>query len=858
MNRRRLVGLCALAVVALVLPASAARAALVLPPGSARLQTLGADGQPDSRAGIHPDRFVQTFELVQSGGVEEEPKEISVLFPPGLSGSAEATPFCPRAEIEELFGGCPADSQVGTLSAGSESIPIYNLVPGPSEAISLAAEPGLPVFLSGKLRAADQGLTLTIPRIDPYGGESSFSGGTIELWGVPADHQEGGEPIPRRALLTTPTRCGASLVSTIEVHTWQNPGTAVTGSADSGMPLTGCAELPFDPSVSFEVDHPNADSPTGTRIGISMPPEAADPSARVQSQIESLRLEFPPGMTISLGAAAGIVACGDAQFGFGSEVEATCPPASKIGSIEMGLASSSKPLKGSIYLGQEHPGERFRLFVVASGSGTTLKFIGALKVDPTSGQISAELRNLPQASFETMTLRLDGGPGALLATPLSCGASGATATLTPYSGAAAARREAKVSFAPIGGGACAGPKLPFAPGFQGGSTDNRAGAATSFTTTVSRADGEGLASRVEMPLPEGMSANLGEVPLCSAAAANAASCPAASRIGGAVAELGPGTPPATVNGDIYLTGPYRHSPFGLAIAFGAAIGPFDLGQIVVRGAMRIDPLTSRVEVVTDPLPSSIEGIPVRFREIGLDLDRKGFLHNPTGCSARRLTATLLSAEGTAAKVSTPFAIRGCVDLPFKPRFSLALEDRSQLHPQGRPGLQIAAKVPPGGANLRSSKITLPPLLGFTSKGALELCAHGAAMEGHCAKSSRVGTASGRTPLLKKPMKGFVYSVQPKGKGSPQIWVDLHGAGIEVELRGSTATVHGHAVTTLAGIPDFPLSSFQMDLQGGKHGPLVLAGNPCAHRLRAPLQLIGHNAAERRSSVAIAVPCKRHG
>lgn len=857
---RRLAALSVLALLAVMLPATAARAAIVLNPGSVTLRTLGSGGQPDARAGAHPDRLVLSFQVEQSGE-EEEPKSLMVEFPPGLSGNSDATPSCPRAVIQDIFGGetCPADTQVGNFISGESTEPIYNLVPGTEEVVSFGVPLLSPLIFSGRLRPTDQGLTLSIARIEAFKSFGvEFNGGTIELWGVPADHQEGAEPIPARPLLTTPTRCGAPLTSQLVLRTWQNPETPVTGAAETGLPLTGCDELPFQPSFGFTLDTPAADSPSGTRIEVTMPAPSENPEVRAQSQIEGIALQFPPGMTVALGAIAGIEPCTDAQFGLGTATDPQCPPGSRVGSVEMEVPSLAKNLDGSVYLGQEHPGDRFRLFIAASGAGSTVKFIGSLRTNAAGGGISAVLQPLPQASFTRMTLRLEGGPGALLATPLACGPATAAATLTPYSGTAPVRASAQVSVATTTGGGCAGGKLPFSPRLTGGSTDRQAGHFTGFTTTVRRADGEGLPSRVEVPLPEGMSANLGAVPLCSAKAASAGTCSDASRIGSAVAELGPGTTPATVTGGIYLTGPYRQAPYGLAIDFEGKVGPYDLGEIAVRAALRIDPLTSRVEVVTDPLPTSVEGIPVRFREIGLDLDRKGFLRNPTGCAARKLSATFRSAEGVTAKASTPFAITGCVNLPFNPRFALALEGRSQLHAEGRPGLSIAAKLPAGEANLLSSKFSLPSLVHFTAKGALELCSQGAAEEGHCGKNARIGTVEGRTPLLKRPMKGYVYSVQPKGNGLPAIWAYLRSGGIRVEMRGTTKTEHGHAVATLNGIPDFPLSHFQMKLRGGKHGVVSLAGSPCGHDLRAALQVTGHNAAERRFGVRVAAPCRRHG
>lgn len=856
--RARCAQLCALALLALAATPLAASASVTIEPGDVTLELLDANGMPEVRAGAHPDRLVQSFKLTDVGGPAEDVKELMIDLPAGLSGNPAAVPTCPRWQIKSFAGGCPAESQVGLLGgAGSEAIPVYSVQPAPNEAAVFAARGAFSaITFIGKLRAGDQGLSLRLSDIE----QSAFfelREGRMELWGIPADHQTG-TAIPRKALLTTPTHCsGAPLPVGVRFRTWQQPDRWVSGGGDSGHPLSGCGDLRFEPRLEFSLDDPRADAPSGLRIDLIVP-QNEDPDGRASSQVQSASIALPEGMTFSPGSAAGLRSCSDAQFGAGNDSEPSCPPASRAGAAELVSAGLEKPMKGTIYLGEERPGARFRLLMAAGAAGAEVKFVASLQPGPRSGQLTANLNDLPAASFDRLTMRFDGGAGALLATPVSCGPAKTSARISPNSGGAAVAWTGAVAVAGPGGAPCAG-AAPFAPTFTGGSLDARAGRRTSFTTTVRRRDGEQLPKRLTISLPPGLSAALGRIGSCTGPQAQSASCPARSRIGKAVAELGPGGNPARLEGDVYLTGSYRQAPFGVAIVLGAALGPFDLGTLVVRAALRVDPRSGQVKVETDSLPTTFEGIPIRFQTIGFDLDRPGFVRNPTSCGRTRATATLVSESGAVATPSSPFALRGCVDLPFRPKFSVALGGKRQLHRGGKPSLRMSMRLADGSANLRSVAVALPRLLRLDANGLKELCARHKALNGDCPKSARVGSAAARTPLLKHPMKGFLYVVQPDDDGPPDLWAGLAGQGLEINLRGETAVHDGQTETKFAGLPDFPLRALRLRVASGKRGMLKLKRDPCG-RLVAPTGIRGQNGAKVtvRTRVAVQSSCRRDG
>jgi hypothetical protein len=852
-GRSRIGWLLAMVVVALGAAPAAAQAALEVTPGSITLTTLNAAGEPEDQAGGHPDRLLQSFKLDNTGdGPAEEPKEVTIDLPAGLGGNLSATPFCPRAEIHLFFGECPADTQVGEAEGLG---PLYNVEPAPNQAVAFIANPGVPVSFAGHLRPGDQGLSLTITNLE-QSGFFLLEEGSIELWGIPADHQQG-TSIPRRPLLTLPTRCDGPLSVSVNVRSWENPGQVTSGSGDSGRPLTGCSALGLAPAYGFSFDNPAADSPTGTHIDLSLP-QNEDPDGRANSQVKDISVALPEGMTVSPGGVAALQVCTNAQLGLGNSDDPACPPVSRVGTVELGAPGLDGALTGAIYLGQELPGDRFRLLVAASAKGSTVKLAGSLRTNPTTGRITTVLSGLPQVAFDRMSLRFDGGPDALLATPLGCGPTKTTATFTPYSGGPSVERTATATIGPIAGGNCAA--APFAPSFLAGGTDVGGGRATAFTATVSRRDGEQLPSRLAIVFPPGVNAAVGSIEPCPEPAAATGACPASSQVGKVTGKLGPG-PGAQLDGAVYLTGPYRRAPYGLAIVFKGGIGPFDFGTLAIRGALGTDFQTGQVTVETDNLPTSFEGLPVRFQTLSLNIDRPGFMHNPTSCVPSTVAATLRSAGGTVFNASSPFKVRHCIDLPFSPAISVGLSGRSQLHEEGKPGLRIGVKIPSGNANLRKAVITLPGVLKFDPTALGAICARPSAIAERCPKNSRIGSGSAQTPVLKGGLKGKVYAVQPKGKGSPEIWVNLAGKGFSVNLKADTAGSKGHVVTRLAGLPDFPLRSFSLRFDSGKRGVFKLTDSPCVKGgLVARSEVEGQNSAltKLRAPVATKAACSHDG
>jgi hypothetical protein len=861
--------LIALALLGLGVAAAPAAAKMEIAPEKTTLEILDGPGGVESRAGSHPDRVVLSFEVTQTPGAEEDPKNVAIDFPPGMSGNLRNFPVCPRSVFGEyaltnFATACPPESQLGQLEIiglPTGHLPLYNVEPAPGELTVFGTFfAGASLIFQGHLRPADQGLSLQIENLPGISGRGlgDLNGIMLELWGVPGRHGTGG---PLAPFLSLPSRCdGGSFAALIDANSWQLPDRLLSTTADDHQPFTNCASLPFTPTVGVALDNPRADAPTGAQVNLHLP-QNEDPDGQASSQVRSTVVSLPEGVTVSPGAASGLGTCSDAQFAKGQESEPSCPPSSRVGSVGLSGPVLRKPAAGTLYLGEERPGDRFRLFASVSIPGSTVKFTGSLRPDPRTGQLSASLTDMPEVSFEDLSLRFDGGPGALLATPLSCGTASGSVKLTPYSGTAPVERSLAVAIAGADGGACGA--APFAPTFSGGGEDVRAGRGGAFAAAVRRRDGEQAPDRLNVTFPPGVSANLGSVPPCAAAAAAAGSCAAASRIGSAQAELGPGANPARLDGDVYLTGPYKGAPFGVALAFPGKVGPFDLGKVIVRGKLDMDTQSGQVSLATDSLPRLIEGVGVRFETLALQIDKPGFMRNPTSCAPTQMSASLTSWSGAVSKSTTPFRVGGCVGLPFAPRFAMSLEGKSELRRGGRPALGLSVRQPAGNANLDSATFALPGLLKFNASGLQAICARPAAEAGNCPKSSLVGSGKALTPLLKAPLTGPVHVVQPKGnKGTPDLWADLEGEGVEINLKVDTEEGHGHFSGGLADLPDIPLSSFHMGLLSGEHGLIELKQGLCRghrpRRLSSPVGLEGQNGASLQTRVPLRAAARCGG
>jgi hypothetical protein len=643
--------------------------------------------------------------------------------------------------------------------------------------------------------------------------------------------------------------------------------------------IEGCEKLHFSPKLTVEPETEAADSPTGLGIDLQIPQEESV-TGLAEADLKDAVVTLPAGMAVSPSAANGRGACTAEEIGMSNANKPSCPNASKVGTVKIVTPLLEQPLEGAVYLAEpyenpfgssEHPGgSLLALYVVAEGSGAVVKLAGNVEADPTTGQLttrfegSAPLNGLPQLPFSDLKMDFFGGPRAPLVTPPTCGAYEIKSSLTPWSGTAPLTPSEPFSITSgPSGSPC--PTGQFAPSFTAGTVNNQAAGYTPFTMTLARQDGEQRLSGVQVQMPPGLLGVLKNVTQCPEPQASKGECSATSQIGHVTVGAGPGPdqmflPEAGKPEDpVYLTGPYDGAPFGLSIVVPAEAGPYNLGTVITRARININPYTSQITVTSDPLPTILQGIPLDVRTINVTIDKPSrFMFNPTNCAPLTIGGTITSTSGTTASVSSPFEAANCGLLPFKPKFTVATSAKTSKLDGA--SLQVTVLSGAGQANIAKVAVELPKKLPSRLATLHKACLATVfeANPASCPTESVVGTASAATPLLAHPLAGPAYIVSHGSAAFPDLEIVLQGEGIVLDLDGQTDIKKGITHSTFNAVPDAPVSTFELTLPQGPHSILAANGSLCSKTLKMPTTITGQNGAQIKQTTKIAVTgCPKH-
>ena len=606
--------------------------------------------------------------------------------------------------------------------------------------------------------------------------------------------------------------------------------------------------------------------PSGYHSVLTLP-ESKSPDGQATANLRNAVVSLPKGVAINPSSAVGLGGCDDASLKPRSTARASCSNNAKIGTAQFDVPVLPRPLEGAIYLRQPVPGNLFRIVLVADGFGLHLKIAGEVKADPITGQLTATFVDNPQAPIRKLTLDFEGGSHAALVNPRACGTYTTRGQLTPWSSTTPVPVDS--SFAVDQN---CGQETTFAPSLSAGGEDPTAGAYTPFHLRITR-DGNGPAiSTIDTKLPLGTLANIKSVPRCAEARAAAGTCGSESQVGRVTVGAGAGISPVFLPQAgksptaVYLAGPYKGAPFSLSIVVPAQAGPFDLGTVVTRAGLYVDPVTAQATVKADPLPTILEGIPLNVRDIRVDIDRPGFTFNPTNCDPQAVSGTITSEAGQAVAVSSPYQAVDCDQLDLTPKIALALSGKGQTTDGKHPGVDATLTQAPGQSNLKKVEVALPLSLALDPDNANGLCefVDGSKPAPTCPKASIVGSATAVTPILGQPLSGPVYFVKnirkdPKSgreiRTLPKLVIPLEGEnGLKLTLTGTSNVVDDQLVTTFDQIPDAPVSSFKLNIAGGKGGILTVSGTDiCKATQIADQQVEGQNGKQLDTDIYIQTP-----
>jgi hypothetical protein len=827
--------------------------------------------------------------------------------------------FYGKLESSETVNRCPDAAVIGAISTRfalnplgvlRPAVPVFNLPPRDGEPARFGfIIARVPTVVDTQVDPDNK--YRVIASVNNLSQVPKVVSSTLTIWGTPGDPRhdaargwgcvynlEDTGPCERPAnlgedaFLRMPVSCVTPLRFEAEAEPWNVP--TLDKAVSEGPTMNGCNQVPFDPKVAASPTSGSAESPSGLDFQLKMPNAGLlNKDAIAEGQAKKVEVTLPDGMTLNPSQAEGLAACSPAQYAAESSSSLPgqgCPEASKVGSVHVTTPLLNEEAKGSVYVAKPYDnpfGSLLALYMVARipERGILIKQAGRIDLDPNTGQIVTTFEDLPQIPFDTFDLNFFAGNEAPLVMPSQCGTYDIVTKFTPWSAADPDNPqpneivERTTSFTVgqgAGGGACPSGTPPFNPGFEAGTTSYAAGSYSPFNIRLTRQDGEGEFSRFSVKLPKGVIGKLAGIPFCPDSAIAAAqarsgsnagqeeldspSCPAASQIGRTLVGAGVGPDLSWAPGRVYLAGPYQGSKLSIVAIATAKVGPFDLGTVVIRQALRIDPETA--EVTSDgessnPIPHILKGVVVHARAIRVYIDRDNFVLNPTNCERMSAVATVLSGAGQAADVSAPFQAADCLNLGFKPKLSLQLLGGTTR--TATPRLRAVLKARKGDANIGRAQVTLPKSEFLEQNHIRTVCTRvqfnaGGGNGEQCPRGSIYGKAKAISPLLDEPLQGPVF-LRSSNHELPDMVAALHSSKVDIDLVGRIDSVNGGGIrSTFESTPDAPVRKFVLEMQGGQKGLIVNSEDLCKAKHRANAAFTGQNGKLRVFHPVVKTKC----
>lgn len=858
------------------------------------------DAQFYTQAAGHPEvgltQFIVKNEPLLGLPLTQEPvgilKTLRVDLPVGLSVNPQATPQCELAAFEAES--CSPQAAVGAslVTAAVAGIPsppvpavVYNLVPKEGQPARFGFRVlGNSVFLEADVDWSGdyhEGFTIAVPK-SPIGkllkNRLVFNGraGNGTFLTLPSTCFDPAQP-GFEHVYSTLLRADSEEAPN---PTFPAGSSFFESKLPPGIKPTGCDQVPFQPTTAVSPGTQQTDSPSGPLVEVKVPFEESG-TAIANSNVKDAVVTLPRGLGLNPAAAPGLKMCTNEQFGKGTRNAVSCPEESKIGTAAIDTPPlPAGALTGSVYLGKQlsrdpQSGDLYRIFLnaVSTRYGVDVRLIGNVKADPLTGQLTTVFKDNPQVPFTSVKLDFDDGKGVLTSPP-TCGPNAATHAMTSWSGTPdqGPQEEGFTLAKAPGGGPCAKTmgERPFSPGFNAKPKSVVAKTFTPFSVQITRPQGQQELKGVDFTLPEGATAKLKGVPYCppkaiagaadrsGAAERKNASCPDNSKVGVAIVQAGTGSNPLKIEGDVYLAGRHQGAPVSLVVVTPAVAGPFDLGNVVVRVPLFLNPETAQIHPRTKEIPDVFGGAKLDIRSVFVNVNRKDFTLNGTNCR-KGATAGLINGGGgdptnpaafSAFDVSDELKATGCRKLKFRPKLNIRLFGKTQRakHPKLRAVLRARGK----DANIRKASVALPRALFLDQASLATVCTRVQFAAENCPKRSIYGRAKAFTPLLGKPLEGPVY-LRSSNNPLPDLVAHLEGQ-VTIDLVGRIDSFRGGIRTTFGRVPDVPVKKFVMTLPGGKKGLLVNSTNLCAKPIKAVIRLKAQNGKKVNRKPKLRTPC----
>ena len=240
---------------------------------------------------------------------------------------------------------------------------------------------------------------------------------------------------------------------------------------------------------------------------------------------------------------------------------------------------------------------------------------------------------------------------------------------------------------------------------------------------------------------------------------------------------------------------------------------------------------------------------MRIRDIRVTVDRPDTTLNPTSCDPMAVDAHVTgtggdvnsTADDTAADLSHRFQAANCSSARLRPEDEHEAARRQERHhplqepgPAGHPDARERAtptSAPPSSPSPTPSR--------STSATSATSARRKTWPQTTAPANTRSAAAAPPRRCSTHPLSGPVYAVSGPNTVLPQLVFVLHGQ-FDALVKGDNEGVGNHLRTSFPSVPDVPVSSFQLTIDGGKGGYLVNTRDVCAKKNTSLVQMIGHN------------------
>jgi hypothetical protein len=283
------------------------------------------------------------------------------------------------------------------------------------------------------------------------------------------------------------------------------------------------------------------------------------------------------------------------------------------------------------------------------------------------------------------------------------------------------------------------------------------------------------------------------------------------------------------SGEVYNVVPSGSDPARL----GAVVHPAVGGPLLVTTLVRARPSDGGLDSIVPELPREAGGMQIYTEQMRFTLygrppgAQKPFMRNPTTCIPATTTVDAVSYQAPAARESksSSFTPENCGALPFTPHISATVGANGKTARSSKPPVSTIVTQDTGQADQSAVAVTLPGLLAPDLARFSASCAFDQSLARSCPDTARIGTVAATTPLLGAPLTGSVYITQNPAGDLPLLTIQLHDP-IPLRLSGTPEITADGLKTTFSGLPDVPLTRFQLDLFGGDAGAFKLSSDLC--------------------------------